>query len=91
MVIIWSARAKRDFDLLLAYTAKHSPRGAKRIGARIQKRINDLLAMPHQGSILPKNLRRLEITTTPYLLIFRVDVDGVRIVRILHGRRNRRS
>lgn len=91
MVIIWSARAKRDYDLLIAYTFKHSPRGAKRIAGRIQKRIEDLVAMPHQGSILPKSLRRLEITATPYLVIFRVDADAIRLVRILHGRRNRRS
>jgi toxin ParE1/3/4 len=91
MVIIWSARAKRDFDSLVAYTHKHSPRGAKRIAARIQKRIDDLADMPHQGSLLPKNLRRLEITETPYLLIFRVEANSVQLVRILHGRRNRWS
>jgi toxin ParE1/3/4 len=91
MVIIWSARARRDYDALIAYTNQHSPRGAKRIAARIQKRIDDLIMMPHQGSLLPKNLRRLEITETPYLLIFRADADAVRLVRILHGRRNRRS
>jgi toxin ParE1/3/4 len=91
MVIVWSARAERDFQSLLDYTHKHSPRGAKRISERIHKRITDLLTMPHQGSLLPKNLRRLEITETPYLLIFRIERDSIHLVRILHGRRNRRS
>lgn len=91
MVIIWSERAKRDFDALVAYTRKHSPRGAERISTRIHKRIADLLSIPHQGSLLPKNLRRLEITETPYLLIFRIQGDAIQIVTILHGRRNRRS
>lgn len=91
MVIEWSARAKRDYDSLVAYNSAESPSGAKRIASRIQKRIADLQEMPLQGSLLPKGLRRLEITRTPYLLIFRIDRDAVRIVRILHGRRNRRS
>ena len=91
MVIIWSARARRDFDRLVASTAAHSPKGAKRISTRILNRIADLEEMPFQGSLLPRNLRRLEVTRTPYLLIFRVDRDAVRLVRILHGRRGRRS
>lgn len=91
MVIIWSERAKRDFDSLVAYTRKHSPRGAERMVTRILKRIDDLASMPHQGSLLPKNLRRLEITKTPYLLIFRVRGDAIHLLTILHGRRNRRS
>lgn len=90
-MIVWSARAKRDFDALCAYTAAESPKGAKRIASRILKRIDDLATMPLQGSLLPKGLRRLDITRTPYLLIFRVDDDAIRLVRILHGKRNRRS
>ena len=91
MVIIWSERAKRDFDSLVAYTLNRSPQGAKRIATRILKRVDDLMSMPHQGSLLPKDLRRLEISGTPYLLIFRVRGDAVHLVTILHGRRNRRS
>ena len=91
MVIIWSARAKRDFDRLVASTAAHSPKGAQRISSRILKRIADLAEMPFQGSLLPKSLRRLEVTQTPYILIFRANRDDVRIVRILHARRKRRS
>ena len=90
-MINWSERAKRDLAMLSAYTAKHSPRGARRVVRRILKRIDDLVEMPEQGSLLPKGLRRLEVTQTPYLLIFKLEGDEVRIVRILHGRRNRRS
>lgn len=91
MVIVWSARASRDFESLVAYTAARSPKGAKRIADRILKRIDDLVTMPEQGSILPKDLRRLDITRTPYLLIFKIERDEIRLVRVLHGRRDRRS
>ncbi len=68
MVIVWSERAKRDFRTLSIYTARHSPRGAGKISARILKRIADIVEMPEQGSLLPKQLRRLEMTRTPSLV-----------------------
>ena len=91
MKVRFLKRAVQALINIEAYTRQHSPRGAARVGARIQKRANDLAQFPEQGTQSEKaGVRQLYVSQTPYILIYRVKRDEVQIITILHTS-NRRS
>ena len=91
MKIAYTKRALADLKRIQAYTKKHSPRGAARIGARIRKRIGDLLQFPDQGALLERGGRRmLVVTQTPYLVVYRVTAD-IEILAVLHSSQESRE
>ncbi len=84
-------RAVQDLINIEAYTRKHSPNGAARIGARIKKRADDLGQFPEQGTPSDKaGVRQLYVAKTPYILIYRLKKDEVQVITVLHTS-NRRS
>lgn len=91
MVIVWSFRARAEFDQLIDRIKQESPVGARRVAARIEKRVGDLAQFPYQGVRTRRGLFRLDVARTPYLVIYKISGDEIAIVAILHGRRWRRS
>lgn len=91
MVIVWSERARREFDQAVAYIKQRSQQGARRTAHRIEKRIDDLLLFPDQGTPARNGLRRLVVTGTRYIVIYSVAPKNITIVAVLHAARRRRS
>jgi plasmid stabilization system protein ParE len=90
MVIDWSPRARREFARLVSRTEQHSPKGAARIASRILERVDDLLTLADQGTPVGRNVRRLDVTRTPYLVFYRVKNETITVIGIVHGRQRRR-
>jgi plasmid stabilization system protein ParE len=59
--------------------------------ARIDKRVNDLMLFSEQGTAFSRGLRRLDVSKTSCLVLYRIEKQVISIVAVLHGRRNRRS
>ena len=80
-----------DFDLLEIWThiARHRLDAADRLAERFDEVFHLLAASPHIGRavewLLP-GLRRFPVGE--YLVFFKPDEDGVRIVRVIHGARD---
>jgi len=89
--IRYTKRALNDLARIEAYTKKHSPGGAARIGARLRDRVDDLLQFPDQAPVGERRgLRQLFVSRTPYIVIYRVRTD-IEIVTIVHVSQRRRS
>lgn len=82
MKLRYTLRAAAERDEVLSYIAERSPRGARRVQARIQAIINLLLQHPDAGQLTSKgHLRRVVAAPYPYLVFYRATEDEI----VIHG------
>lgn len=73
-----------------AYMATRNPIAAERMERRIRERIEALREMPLTGVATGQgDTRWVPVLRTPYLIVYRVIDDELRISAIFHTRRNR--
>jgi toxin ParE1/3/4 len=83
--IVWTPRAADDLDAAVGYISADRPDAAIRVANTIYSHVLALATMPHVGRIgeLP-GTRELVFHPWPYIAVYRVDADTVRILRIRH-------
>ena len=82
--------AERDLDEIWEFIARDDLSAANRLVDRIEEACSTLARMPRLGRPRP------DITSKPlflfpveeYLIVYRTDANGMRIVRVVHGARN---
>ena len=85
-----SPQAGEDLFEIWRYIAKDSEEAADRVQSEFYEVFGALARMPGQGH------RRADLSRRPvlffplyaYLIVYQPDVDPVRIVAVVHGRRN---
>lgn len=88
MRLEWSIYAQADRDAIFDYIEHDSPRAAIAVDERIRGQIEVLRQFPESGRVgRVDGTRELVIQRTPYVVAYRIGVDKVRILRILHGAR----
>jgi toxin ParE1/3/4 len=88
MKIIWAPEALDDVASILDYVAEHDAQAAQRVVRRIFMAVETLRGSPEvgrPGRVL--GTRELVITSTPYVVPYRVLREGLQILRIYHGAR----
>ena len=67
------------------YIAEHNPAAAARLEQRIIDATDQLVEHPHLGRAgrVP-GTRELVVARTPYIVVYEIDRDVVRILRVLH-------
>lgn len=86
MKIIWTPRAAADLYEAFNYIAADSPDSAIRVADRIKLQIMNLAEMPHTGR--PGEVsgtRELIFHPWPYIAVYKVADDSIRILRIRHA------
>lgn len=88
MKVSWSRRALYDFDELAAYIARDSEKSAALVEARIHHEAEILSAFPLSGRIgrMP-GTRERAVGRTPFIFVYRVDTEEIRILRVIRGAR----
>lgn len=87
-VVLRSVRAAKDLIEIWHYIAQDNPAAADRVLLAIERRIDLLTRHPWSGPSREEfgpGIRNL--VSLPYLILYRVELDGVRIVRVMHGAR----
>lgn len=88
MRLEWLPLALADFDEIITYISQDNPVAAIEQGDEIEAQIASLQVNRHQGrSGRVKGTRELVIVRTPYIAVYRITKDAIRILRILHGAR----
>jgi toxin ParE1/3/4 len=81
--------ALADLDEVLDYIATHSPRGARRVQARIQTIIDLLLLHRHIGTRTnDPTIRRRTTSPYPYLVFYEATDEEIIIHAVRHGARD---
>jgi len=86
MKIIWTPRAADDLEYVVHEISADRPDAAVRVAAKIYNHILMLATMPHMGRTgeLP-GTRELVFHPWPYIAVYRLSDDAVRILRIRHA------
>ncbi|HTW81941.1 MAG TPA: type II toxin-antitoxin system RelE/ParE family toxin [Terracidiphilus sp.] len=88
MKLEWGPRARRDFQELISYIAEQSVRTAELVADRIDRSATLLAQMPRAGRKgRVEGTRELVVQQTPFILVYRLQSDAVRILRIYRGAR----
>ena len=85
MKIAWSPEARRQISEIWHYIAVDDPRAADRIVARLAAAVEKLAHFPHLGRPGRERSRELPVSGTPFIVVYRVEQDEVRIGSVLHG------
>ena len=88
--IVWSALARTRLREVRAYSAQDKPEAAERLGMRIVAVVEAQRNHPHLGRVgAEPGIREPVIGGTPYIILYRVDGQGVVISTISHGAQQR--
>jgi addiction module RelE/StbE family toxin len=87
--VVWSAAANADLDDIDHYISGNSASGAQRVLERLRGAAGRIKDFPFAARMVPElgDPVRREIFVYEYRLIYRVEDDYIRILRVVHGRR----
>jgi toxin ParE1/3/4 len=84
--IAWLRAAERNLEEQLEYIAERNPRAANTLADKIDATVASLADHPRRGR--PGRIagtRELVVPGTPYVVVYMLGADYVRIHRVLHG------
>lgn len=88
MNLAWSNRATTDRLAIFIWIAEDNPQAAADVDDRIEAAAQRLKDFPNSGR--PGRIegtRELVIAHTPYIALYQIIGDTVRILRVIHGAR----
>ncbi len=87
--VIWSDDAMSDMANIRDYISRNSPANARAVVAKIEGAADHLGDFPYAFRMIPEfqDPDRRETFVFQYRLMYRVERDRVRILRVVHGRR----
>lgn len=87
--VLWTDLALEDLRSLQRYIAYDKPVAAKKLAQQIRRRIADLASHPLSGRVVPELPRSgyREVIVAPYRIVYEVEGDRLRVLRVWHGRR----
>jgi len=86
--VIWNLDATDDLRSITDYIGEYNPWAAKRLGAAIRASTDPLPQNPYmyrRSDRIP-GCREIVVHSN-YIVIYRVDLDCIRIMRVVHARR----
>ena len=88
MYVLWTTPAAADSEEIFYYLLDRSPQAATNVILRIYEAGSSLKRFPNRGRRgREKGTRELVLPSLPYLLVYDVTKDAIRILRVLHGAR----
>ena len=88
MRLAWTAAAVVDLEQISDYLFEKNPEIAASIIKRIFESASELKLFPRRGRPGRKDgTRELVLTQLPYLVVYEVVDQSIRVLRILHGAR----
>lgn len=87
--VIWRWQARTDIAAIREYVARESPANAKKVVAAIEQAADRLVEFPHAARMIPEfqDPDRRETFVYQYRLMYRIEPDRIRILRVVHGKR----
>jgi len=84
--VLWKRRAESDLEAITRYISAQNPNAAQVLKDLIEQAAERLGAHPHLHRVGRIPGTRESVVHPNYILIYRVDADAVRILRVLHAR-----
>lgn len=87
--VVWSAAANADLDDIDSYIRPRSSSNARRVIEKLREAADGLCDFPYAARMIPElyDSERRETFVHEYRLMYRIEDDRIRILRVVHGRR----
>jgi toxin ParE1/3/4 len=87
--VVWRDQALRDVASIKDYIAQDSPANAEKVVAAFDQAVDRLVDFPLSARMIPEfqDPNRRETFVHEWRLMYRVEDDCIRILRVVHGRR----
>lgn len=87
--LVWSDAARADLDEIEAYIAERSPASGRTVVENMWEAARKQCDFPYSARMIPEfnDPTRRETFVYEYRLMYRVEGNRVRIMRVVHGRR----
>lgn len=85
--VVWGAKAHRDVDGIADHISRDNPAAADRITDLIFEAAAGLGVYTRQYRAGREPGTREMVVLPSYILIYRIDLDSIRILRVLHSAR----
>jgi addiction module RelE/StbE family toxin len=86
MKLVWDLDAMVDRDDIFSYIERDDPTAAIRLDDTVEEHGRALRDFPQLGRAgREPGTREWVVSGTPYILVYEVSDDVVRVVRVLHG------
>jgi len=86
--VVWNAQAREDLVEIIAYISARNPAAAERLADALE---TSTWALPEHPNLYKVSRRipgcREIVVHNNYIVIYRVDLDCVRVLRVVHGSR----
>lgn len=86
----WTEHAVEDLSTIAEYISLSSPIAAEQLVERVKRQLEQISAYPESGRMVPEvgasDIRELQVK--PYRVIYRVLIDQIEVISIVHGRRD---
>lgn len=90
MRVEWSDHALNDLDAIHLHITRDNPRAANRVVDFIRQSVGRLADWPKMGRAhANEELRELVITRFPYVVVYEIEADEVRILASFHQAQHR--
>lgn len=88
MELKWTRSALRDLGDAGDYIEQDNPQAAEEMGRRVQEAVEYLESHPALGRAgRLRGTRELVVSGTPFIVVYRVRLDQIQILRVLHHAR----
>jgi toxin ParE1/3/4 len=85
MRITWAPEARRQIHEIWHYIALDDPQAADRMVTRLVAAVEKLAHFPHLGRPGRESSRELVVSGTPFIVVYRVEAEEIRIGTVVHG------
>ncbi len=85
MQIAWAPEARRQLHEIWHYIALDDPAAADRMVTRLVAATEKLSLFPHLGRPGREGSRELAVSGTPFIVIYRVEGQEIKIGTVVHG------
>ena len=87
MLLLWTVPALGDLRAIADFIGRDNRAAARRQVNLIRATAMTLIRFPDAGRMGQRvGSRELVIPRTPYILAYRINAEGVEVLRVLHGR-----
>jgi toxin ParE1/3/4 len=85
MRIVWAPEARRQIHEIWHYIALDDAQAADRMVTRLVAAVEKLAHFPHLGRPGRESSRELVVSGTPFVVVYRVEGEEIRIGTVVHG------
>lgn len=88
MELKWTPGALGDLDAAAGFIAQDNPGAAATMGGRVLESVEYLTIYPNLGRTgRVRGTRELVVSGTPFVIVYRVRLDIVQVLRVVHHAR----